>query len=123
VTDRHICAQLWTGPQINYDGEMLGCCTVKKSWGAGNVLVSGLGPVFNGDKMRRARLMVLGRGEEYEDIACASCMRYKRMKQSGKWLTLREVNFLRLLARIRRSLVFRPMYYAAMHRAALRLAG
>ena len=116
---RHICAQLWTGPQINYDGEMLGCCVAKKAWEAGNVFTSGLLPVVNGEKMKLAREMVLGQSEEREDIVCSHCKRFKHMKEHDDWLTMREVNFLRLLSRTRRFLFCGYWYYITLHKAAL----
>jgi hypothetical protein len=119
---RYICAQLWTGLQVNYDGEMLGCCKVKNSWGAGNVFVSGLLPVINGEKVKLAREMVLGRRKEREDIICTHCNRFKWMKKHSDWLTMREVMLLRFFGRARRSYIAcGPQHYAKLRNAVMRL--
>jgi MoaA/NifB/PqqE/SkfB family radical SAM enzyme len=120
---RYICAQLWTGPQVNYDGEMLGCCMVKSSWGAGNVFKSGLLSCINGEKIKLAREMVLGRRKEREDIVCTHCNRFKRMKAHNDWLTVREVMLLRLLIRARRYITCSSRHYAALHNAVVRFMG
>lgn len=121
---RYICAQLWTGPQVNYDGEMLGCCIVKNSWGAGNVFVSGLLPIINGEKIKLARAMVLGRNKEREDIVCTHCIRFKQMKKHNDWLTMHEVLLLRFLGRARRwYLTCSSRHYTTIHNAVMRLIG
>ena len=120
---RYICAQLWTGPQVNYDGELMGCCMVKNSWGAGNVFKSGLLSTINGEKIKLAREMVLGRQKEREDIVCTNCNRFKWMKAQNDWLTMREVMLLRLLIQIRRYITCSSRHYATLHNAVVRFFG
>ena len=71
--------------------------------------------------MKLARAMVLGQGEGRKDIVCTNCYNFKQMKEHDDWLTMREVNFLRLLSRARRFLLFGSRYYVALHKTALRL--
>lgn len=118
----YICAQLWTGPQIDFDGEMLGCCTNKEPWGAGNVFTSGLLAAVNGEKMQQARAMVLGRGEERDDIPCAHCRKFLWMK-THHWLSIHKVHAMLLMIRARRFLPVRSKHYARLHKVVLRFMG
>jgi hypothetical protein len=99
---------------------MLGCCKIKESWGAGNAFVSGLLAVVNGEKMRHARAMVIGRGEERDDIPCSHCHRFRWMKTHDQWLSPSRVSTLRLMMRARRFLTPGNRYYTLLNRAALR---
>ena len=49
------CHQLWDDPQINWDGDVLGCC--RNFWGdfGGNAFSEGLIPAINSEKMTYAR--------------------------------------------------------------------
>jgi hypothetical protein len=120
---RHACAQLWIGPQIKHNGELLGCGKVKNSWGAGNVFASGFLEVVNGEKMKHARAMVLGLAPEREDIVCTGCRRYKWMKRHGRWLAMREVNILRFFLKVRRYFPVGSRYYIEFHNRLLKFFG
>ena len=83
---RGACAQLWESPQINWDGKLLGCC--HNWWGSfGDAFESELTNALNNEKMKYAREMLLGKKPAREDIPCATCPMYKRMKADNKWLT------------------------------------
>lgn len=74
---KRACAQLWETPQINWDGEMLGCCVNK--WDSfGNVFEDGLEAVMNNERYRYAQRMVLGLEPDREDIPCSKCKVYQR---------------------------------------------
>lgn len=80
-----ICRQLWDQPQINFNGEMLGCCTNR--WGSlGNAFDEGLMPTINGEKMRYAKQMVMGQGEPRSDIPCSQCHHYQSMRERNDFL-------------------------------------
>jgi glycosyltransferase involved in cell wall biosynthesis/MoaA/NifB/PqqE/SkfB family radical SAM enzyme len=81
-----ICAQLWYGQQINYDGRVLGCCVnYKKDFG--NAFTEGLLPVINGEKMEYARQMLQGLVPAREDMPCTGCVFYERRREHGRWMS------------------------------------
>jgi len=82
------CTQLWIKPQINWNGDMLGCC--RNSWAAfgGNVFDDGFEAVFNGDGMRHARRSLAGEEEARPDIPCARCSVYHKRKETGWWINM-----------------------------------
>ncbi|MBL7196928.1 MAG: SPASM domain-containing protein [Candidatus Omnitrophica bacterium] len=87
---RFICISLWNKPQINWDGEMLGCC-LNYSDTYGNVFNCGLLNVINNDKMDYARAMLMGKKTAKEDIICSRCRLYRDMQRNNRWLTAGEV--------------------------------
>ena len=69
------CGQLWSNPQVNWDGKMLGCCVNK--WGSfGDVFKNGLQPVLKSEKYTYAQSMILGLSPPRLDIPCFSCKTY-----------------------------------------------
>ena len=85
-----VCSQLWTIPQVNWDGRVLGCCV--NTWeDYGNAFDDGLEEIFNGEKMSYARQMVLGEKTEKKDIPCTSCWHYKSMKKNKTWLKMERI--------------------------------
>jgi len=88
---RNLCTQLWTKPQINYDGKVLGCCV--QYWGDfGNAFKEGLRESLNNEKIEYARQMLLGEEDSRQDIACSSCEVYLEMKESQNWIKMSEVH-------------------------------
>ncbi len=84
------CSQLWNSPQINWDGQLLGCCY--NYWSNfGNVLESGMENALNNEKMNYARQMLTGEVDAMEDIPCTNCGHYTSMKASKKWLTKEDI--------------------------------
>jgi len=84
------CSNLWSSPQVNFDGRVLGCPV--NHWGDfGNAFRDGLLPVINGEKMSHAREMLLGLREEQGDLPCVKCRFYESMKTSGSWLSPAEI--------------------------------
>ena len=84
------CLQLWTSPQINWDGRMLGCCV--NYWGDfGNVFRDGLEETFRGEKMTYAREMLTGRAPSRADIPCTTCTYYQTMHRDGHWMTVADL--------------------------------
>jgi hypothetical protein len=97
-----ICHQLWDQPQINWDGKVLGCC--RNFWGdfGGNAFRDGLFRSLNGEKMRYARAMLLGKKAAREDIPCTTCDIYLGMREDSRWLRRPSVSYRTL----------RRLYYA-----------
>jgi len=87
---RHCCTELWTSPQINYDGRLLGCPA--NLWGDyGNVLEDGLMESLNSGKMIYAREMLMGRRPPRDDIPCLHCKAFHEMRKTGNWISESEV--------------------------------
>lgn len=74
------CLQLWTAPQVNWDGKLLGCC-VNHFGDFGNVLEQGLTQSLQSEKYQYAKAMVLGEKPPREDIPCTQCKRYQKVKK------------------------------------------
>ena len=72
--DDILCYQLVEEPQINFNGDLLGCCvTAQENFGA-NVFKEGLLNALNSDKMLRAKLMLTDMSvETYNDLPCRWC--------------------------------------------------
>lgn len=79
------CDQLWNGPQINWDGKVLGCC--RNFWGdfGGNAFRDGLRVSLNHEKLSYAREMLEGSKPARADIPCATCDLYTQRKDSNRW--------------------------------------
>jgi MoaA/NifB/PqqE/SkfB family radical SAM enzyme/mannose-6-phosphate isomerase-like protein (cupin superfamily) len=88
--ERSCCFSLWTVPQVNYDGKVLGCPI--NYWGDfGNAYEDGLNAVVNNDKMTHARAMLMGTREAKAGIPCSTCKVYSRMKAAKSWITEEEI--------------------------------
>jgi MoaA/NifB/PqqE/SkfB family radical SAM enzyme len=86
-----ICQELWTRPQVNFDGEVLGCCV--NHWQSfGNAFQQDFLEIVNGERMNYARAMLTGSAKERDDIPCSSCKIYEQMKLRQTWL--KESDFL-----------------------------
>jgi hypothetical protein len=83
---QNICFQLWDEPQINWNGQLLGCC--KNYWGdfGVNVFSHGLLPAINSEKMKIARNMLLGVIPSSAAIPCAQCPIYTARKHNNNWI-------------------------------------
>jgi MoaA/NifB/PqqE/SkfB family radical SAM enzyme len=85
-----ICTQMWNSPQINFDGRVLGCCV--NYWkDYGNAFGEKLTTVLNNEPMRYARLMLRGKARERADIPCTTCKFYSVMKDTGSWITHKDI--------------------------------
>lgn len=74
------CFQLWSAPQINWDGKLLGCC-VNHFGDFGNVFQEGLENLLQSEKYLYAKKMLLGEVPARADIPCVQCNRYKKVLQ------------------------------------------
>jgi hypothetical protein len=89
---RRYCEQLWNAPQINWDGRVLGCC--ENYWGdfGGGVFDGAdLRTLLSSERLQHARAMVLGEAEPQADVPCSSCHVYEHMRETGAFITRREL--------------------------------
>jgi MoaA/NifB/PqqE/SkfB family radical SAM enzyme len=87
---RTFCLQLWWQTQVNYNGDVLGCCV--NHWGSfGNVLSEGVLEGLNNERISYARAMLMGQVPEREDIPCTRCSKYLDMKRFNCYLTEEEI--------------------------------
>lgn len=92
---KSICSQLWHSPQINWDGQLLGCCL--NYWGDfGNAFDSNLEAALNGEKISYAREMLMGKAAASEGIPCTGCGHYQVMAVSKNWLTEQDIKLHKL---------------------------
>ena len=90
--DDIFCYQFNHSPQINFNGDFLGCCTlVTENFGV-NVFEVGLLEAMNSDKILRAKLMLSDFSvEPMEDIPCTRCgIYYDLLKGNNHPLTFPE---------------------------------
>ena len=91
--DDHVsfCTSLWTDPQINWDGKVLGCCV--NYWGqwGGNAFAESLEDCLNSENLIYAREMLLGNLPGRDGIPCADCDIYASMVQSRNWIRMNDV--------------------------------
>ncbi len=73
------CLQMWTHPQINWDGKLLGCC-VNHFGDFGNVFEQGLDSCLRSERFTYAKKMLLGQKAPREDIPCTHCKRFARVQ-------------------------------------------
>jgi hypothetical protein len=81
-----ICRQLWRSPQINWNGDVLGCC--RNYWGrfGGNAFRDGLGAALNTEGLRAARRALMGEEPMPDTSPCATCDIYLWRRQAARWI-------------------------------------
>ena len=80
------CLQLWDEPQVNWDGKILGCCVNTWSEFGGDAFAEPIDRWFDGDRLRHARAMLTGNAPARDDVPCASCGVFARIKETGAWI-------------------------------------
>lgn len=88
--ERGCCRSLWTAPQINYDGRVLGC-PINYWADFSNAFAEGLDRVMNGQAMHQARAMLMGKIEPVEGLPCTACKVYHAMRRDQAWITDEDV--------------------------------
>jgi hypothetical protein len=81
-----ICSQLWSEPQINFDGELLGCCQNVWARFGENVLAVGLPHALAGETLRYAKDMLQGKAPPRDDVPCTACPIYVARLRTSRWL-------------------------------------
>lgn len=89
---RGTCYSLWLSPHINWDGKVLGCCWNSWMEFGGNVFSDGYEKSINKEKITYARKMLTGHAKPRSDIPCTDCDLYKRLVDSDRYLTEREIH-------------------------------
>lgn len=104
---RHICSQLWHSPQVNWDGELLGCCANR--WESyGNVFRLGLDQCLRSQRYTNTKLALLGRIAPRADFPCLRCSQWPGIV----WKPLRPTEIVKSSSH-----VFRPtMLHSARRR-------
>jgi len=69
------CSDLWTAPQINWDGTMTGCCA-NYFLGVGNVFQDGLEAVMRSKRYIDMKKTVMGTITPGSDVPCTQCPIY-----------------------------------------------
>jgi len=87
LVDWFFCDFLWKSPQINWDGQVLGCCSIFENNFGGNVFKDGLLNALNNPKMIYAKNMITGKAPEIEGLPCNDCYCYRAMKEADLWFT------------------------------------
>lgn len=82
---RHSCTQLWSSPQINWDGRVLGC-NILHGGDFGDAFDDGLLAALNGEKISYARRMLMGVAPARADVPCSDCKHYLSMREHGRWI-------------------------------------
>lgn len=85
IVDWFFCRDLWE-PQINWDGQILGCCANFKENFGGNAFEEGLLNALNHPNMIYAKNMVTNNAKPAKDIPCSRCWVYKDMYKQNIWL-------------------------------------
>ena len=83
------CNQLWTSPQINWDGRLLGCCVASWDDFGVNVFETGLEKAIRSKNFAYAKKMLKGEAPALENVGnlpCASCSKYEAMKRTGIYI-------------------------------------
>ena len=70
------CQDMWSLPQVNWDGKLLGCCV--NMWGDfGNVFETSLEHCLSSEKYTYTQKMLLGEVEARADSPCVQCHLYQ----------------------------------------------
>lgn len=76
---KHPCYQCLHSPQINWNGEVLGCC-VNKWKGLGNIKKHTLNEIFESDSYQKMLRVLLGLEEADDSIPCYYCPNLEKIK-------------------------------------------
>jgi sulfatase maturation enzyme AslB (radical SAM superfamily) len=82
---RDSCLDMWHSPQLNYNGDLLGCC-INYHGNYGNVFTEGLYDAVNNEKMVYAREMLMGKRPARQDIPCTKCKVFLSYNKSKNWI-------------------------------------
>lgn len=80
------CKELWSMPQINWDGRILGCCWNYKDDFGGNVFEDGLLNALNNVKMIYAKNMLTGNAPIIEGLPCSNCWCFEKMQSENFYM-------------------------------------
>jgi len=89
---RDLCLGLWTAPQINWDGRLLGCGCNSRMAFAEYALGRDFLQEINNERMQYARKMLMGTASPRNDISCSHCPFYKQIAENKLWYTTNEIS-------------------------------
>ena len=96
---RECCLEMWSEPQINYDGRLLGCPI--NFWGDyGNAFSAGLMETLQGEKMTYARAMLMGQRPPRDDIPCCACNNFQCLLERNDWIQEQDLKKRNALGRL-----------------------
>lgn len=75
------CNFLWEQPQINWDGQVLGCCSMYKDNFGGNAFEDGLLNALNHPKLIYAKNMLTKNAAPIDGIPCTNCWCFKKIQE------------------------------------------
>ena len=81
------CMFLWSSPQINWDGQLLGCCECYDRNFGRNALHQRLIDTLNSPKLIYAKNMIQGKAPANPEIPCYNCKTYQEMKNADIWFS------------------------------------
>lgn len=85
-SDWFYCAFLWEEPQINWDGKILGCCSLYSDDFGGNAFEEGYLQAMNHPKMIYAKNMLTHKAPPAEGIPCTHCYAFKDLMEANKYM-------------------------------------
>ncbi len=90
----NICHQIYISPQINWNGEMLGCCCSIHNTIGINAFKYSLKKCINSKKMKYIKKVITGKKEADSSIFCHHCVYLENMKATNKYVNTCEIKFL-----------------------------
>lgn len=84
---RVFCEKMWTQPQINWDGKLLGCCLMFRDDYGVNVFETGLEKALLSEKFTYAKKMLMNEAPIKAGIPCSTCQHYLVMKETNSFIT------------------------------------
>lgn len=75
------CKCMWNAPQINWDGKVLGCCSLFWDNFGGNVFKDGLLKALNNPKFIYAKNILANNKEPLRSIPCSTCVVFSFLKK------------------------------------------
>lgn len=88
---RNFCTKMWTQPQINWDGRLLGCCLIFDDDYGVNVFETGLEEALKSDKFYYSKQMLMKKAPAKEGLHCTTCLYYLTMKETNSFITEEEI--------------------------------
>lgn len=115
------CLQMWEQPQITWDGTLTGCnCNTGALGNYGNAFEDGLNEIVNGERMRTARSMLMGKIGPRSDIPCTSCSKFQVRLRENNWVTPLDIGIRRIIGLIGPRMLSAPRLYVRAKTAFLR---
>ena len=95
--DPFFCSYLWTGPQINWDGKLLGCC-INYWYDFGNVFDESLSSLINKDIYIHTKNVLLGKEKPGNNFPCINCNVYENLSKNNLYKRLKFYIFISKIA-------------------------